>query len=64
MIGQISEPAIFFQNYIKRLLDCLSLGEYLWANINVSNFIGLYLQSEANLLKFHSKHALCTCFLI
>ena len=24
------------------------LGEYLWANINVSNFISLYLRAEVN----------------
>ena len=38
-----------FQNCVKRLMDCSLLGEYLRANINVSNFISLYLGAEVTL---------------
>ena len=33
-----------FQNCVKRLMGCFSLGEYVRPNINVSNFVSLYLR--------------------
>ena len=45
--------SIFFIFYwfkvTKRLMDYFSLGKYFWTNINVSNFISLYLPAEVNL---------------
>ena len=58
IIHKISVTAIFFlislkllnfENPVKRLMDCFLLGKYLQANINVTNFISLYLHVEVNL---------------
>ena len=45
----IGLKSLIFQNCVKRLMGCFSLGEYLRANINLSNFISLYLRAEVNL---------------
>ena len=45
----IGLKSLNFQNYVKRLMGCFSLGKYLPPNIKVSNFISLYMLEEMNL---------------